>query len=360
MQKANRTGETTVACNGLSMTIIKYNNCDNIDVQFSDGTIVRHKTYQNFKAGNIKNPNINNDYISGKLNKCNKRIGETNIACNGLKMTIIKYRDAKNIDIQFEDGLIIKHKTYNSFKRGEIKHPDMTVHNRIQQKYKHKYINTENIMSNGMIAKCIRYKTYQDADIQFEDGIIINHVPIYRFLKGNIMHPTKNSYTKRTENCKHTHMGELSVSSDNLNAQIIKYNNANDITIRFENGITKHNVKYYNFRNGRFAMPNKINNTIIKSFAYKLNDDWYYICYHPDWTEDKILSIKEIYNIRCPKISEKKVMHKRFTKNELKLIMDFSIPNEQLAKQLNRSLSSIVTKRSRIKHNINNLTSTTI
>ena len=39
------------------MTIIKYRKSEDIDIQFEDETIVKNKTYNNFKKGNIKNPN---------------------------------------------------------------------------------------------------------------------------------------------------------------------------------------------------------------------------------------------------------------------------------------------------------------
>jgi hypothetical protein len=45
-----------------------------------------------------------------------ERIGETQINNQGLKMTIIEYRSNIDIDVQFEDGTILKHKTYNKFK----------------------------------------------------------------------------------------------------------------------------------------------------------------------------------------------------------------------------------------------------
>ena len=51
------------------------------------------------------------------------RVGETNINNQGLKMTIIEYKGAKNIDIQFEDGVIVYNKSYDKFKIGRIKHP---------------------------------------------------------------------------------------------------------------------------------------------------------------------------------------------------------------------------------------------
>lgn len=52
------------------------------------------------------------------------RIGETNIALNGQVMTIIEYRGCKNIDIQFEDGTIVKNKSYSCFERGKIRNPN--------------------------------------------------------------------------------------------------------------------------------------------------------------------------------------------------------------------------------------------
>ena len=55
------------------------------------------------------------------MSKFIDRTGEVNIAKNGLKMTIIDYRFSKDIDIQFEDGTIVKNKTYQSFKKGTIK-----------------------------------------------------------------------------------------------------------------------------------------------------------------------------------------------------------------------------------------------
>ena len=36
----DRTGETKTTRHGQVMTIIKYNNCHDIDVEFDDGTIV--------------------------------------------------------------------------------------------------------------------------------------------------------------------------------------------------------------------------------------------------------------------------------------------------------------------------------
>ena len=51
------------------------------------------------------------------------RTGEISYNNQGEKMTIIAYRKAIDIDIQFEDGIIIYNKSYANFKNGKIKHP---------------------------------------------------------------------------------------------------------------------------------------------------------------------------------------------------------------------------------------------
>lgn len=52
----DRTGETKTTRHGQVMTIIKYNNCHDIDVEFDDGTIVENVEYSNFVKDTIKNP----------------------------------------------------------------------------------------------------------------------------------------------------------------------------------------------------------------------------------------------------------------------------------------------------------------
>lgn len=112
----DRTGEIGYNNQNERMIIIVYRNCKDIDVQFEDGSIAYHKYYYDFKHGKIKHPNYN------KLQSIN-RIGETNYSTQGYKMTIIKYDKSNNIDIQFEDGIIVYHKAYHDFKKGLIKHP---------------------------------------------------------------------------------------------------------------------------------------------------------------------------------------------------------------------------------------------
>ena len=52
----DRTGETRKTKHNQTMTIIKYNNCHDIDVRFDDGVIIKNTDYRNFKSDAIKNP----------------------------------------------------------------------------------------------------------------------------------------------------------------------------------------------------------------------------------------------------------------------------------------------------------------
>ena len=53
---SERIGETRIMNNGLSAKIIDYRNCDNIDVEYEDGTILYNRRYGHFSSGNIRHP----------------------------------------------------------------------------------------------------------------------------------------------------------------------------------------------------------------------------------------------------------------------------------------------------------------
>lgn len=60
----------------------------------------------------------------------NTRIGQENYNNQGCMMTIIAYRNAKDIDVKFIDGTVITNKKYCDFKKGIIKNPNCaSVHN---------------------------------------------------------------------------------------------------------------------------------------------------------------------------------------------------------------------------------------
>ena len=102
--KIDRTGEKRVMNCGLEAEIIAYRGTNDIDVKFEDGYIAYNKQYTRFKKGMIRS----------HLEEEN-RLGEERLMNCGLKAKIIKYNNAKDIDVEFEDGIVVKHKAYGSF-----------------------------------------------------------------------------------------------------------------------------------------------------------------------------------------------------------------------------------------------------
>ena len=183
-RKINRIGESAIANCGMKMTIVAYRGAMDIDVEFDDGTVVLHKTYSHFQKGNIKNPKLAKSFDT----LC--REGEQNVAKNGLQMTIIVYRNTRDIDVQFDDKekTIVRHKTYQCFKRGEIKNPN--------QKHGAKF---KNRTGESAIATCgkkmtiIAYRSATDIDVEFDDGTVVFNKSYSHFKKGKINYPARLS-----------------------------------------------------------------------------------------------------------------------------------------------------------------------
>ena len=57
------------------------------------------------------------------MERKDERLNEIGYNNNGERMTIIRYGDALDIDIQFDDGTIVEHKQYNDFLKGKIRNP---------------------------------------------------------------------------------------------------------------------------------------------------------------------------------------------------------------------------------------------
>ena len=86
----------------------------------------------------------------------------------GMKATIIRYGKADDIDVRFEDGTVVEHRRYGTFKKGEIAKQNIkaSVENRLGETW---------MMNCGMEATIIRYGRCEDIDIRFEDGAVVEH-----------------------------------------------------------------------------------------------------------------------------------------------------------------------------------------
>mgnify|MGYP000843797179 CR=1 FL=1 len=226
----DRVGEENIASNGMKMKIIAYRGCNDVDIQFEDGTVVKNKSYKMFKEGYIKNPT----FLVSK-----ERIGEISIATNGMKMKILAYRNTNDIDVQFEDGTIVCNKTYYSFKRGHIANPLFSRVGEVSTAY------------NGMKMKLIEYRSCNDIDVQFENGVVVKNRTYGSFKKGEI--GLENSVLR---------VGEKTIANNGMEIKIIEYRSCNDIDVQFENGVIVKNKTYSCFKSGEIGLPKDYNKRV--------------------------------------------------------------------------------------------------
>ena len=269
-----RIGETNIANCGMKMTIIEYRNSMDIDVKFENGYISRNKSYANFKKGIILNYDTKNS----------DKIGKTNIANCGMKMTIIEYRKTSDIDVKFEDGAIVKHRTYTQFKLGQILNPNIRQYN------------FEGVSSKGQKMKIIKFHNYNDITVKFEDGTIIEHSSYQRFKSGRIKNP--NFIEKEKYYC-------TNFASIGLNMKVINYKNSKDVDIEFEDGEIVKGKNFTAFKKGFIKHPKFVTGNLISknyfgfevNFAFKTNDKVYYHARNLKTDKEFVMTLQEIYQM---------------------------------------------------------------
>ena len=180
--KIDRVGETRVMKCGMEAIIIRYGGATDIDVRFEDGTVIKNRWYGNFKKGEIANPNIKTF--------TEVRLGETRMMNCGMEATIIRYGGATDIDVRFEDGAVAKNKAYGEFKKGGIAHPSTTAKARLGETRMMKcgmkatiirYENADDINICFEDGKVVEHKTYR----AFKKGIL--HIKIQTFLSKPVL-----------------------------------------------------------------------------------------------------------------------------------------------------------------------------
>ena len=193
------------------------------------------------------------------------RVGETNKMKNGMMATIIAYIECHNIDVQFEDGVIVTHKKYLDFKRGSIGHP--TVKTKPAFHYpSHK--GTVIHSKKWGIVECVRYNRSNDFDICFRDYNITKHCKCYASF-------IKDEYAP-TNNVKHLPIGATSFNSKysqwmtviDSKIQVSPYKRF--YKVRFEDGYTTpwlQNTTQFN--KGEIYNPNAYKQLMEKTYLGK-------------------------------------------------------------------------------------------
>lgn len=143
---------------GMDCEIIEYFRHDDITVRFTDGVIIKNRTFNEFKNGRIKNKNI-------KQLKTN-RLGEEIYNKDGNLLKIIRYDGAKDIDVIMNNERIFKNKTYCDFKNKCI--------GNISCKNKEFLMGLSNKNIYNENFTVIEYNNYLNIVVEFDNGYRMN------------------------------------------------------------------------------------------------------------------------------------------------------------------------------------------
>lgn len=201
------------------------------------------------------------------MGKIVNRVGEVKKANNGLMMRIIAYRSRRDIDIEFEDGVIVYHRRYDNFILGSIKHPNVKNLNQVNAGFQHKsnlsnnnissrnteakrkYMGMIKTMNNGRSAKLINYIDWGNISVEFDDGTIVTQRTMSSFLNGQISNPNYNVFDKKKE------IGTVKISKCGFKVKLVEYIDAKTkCKVLFEDGILKE-MWYCGFQQGKIIHP---------------------------------------------------------------------------------------------------------
>lgn len=220
-------GEISYSNAGERMKVVDYNDCENIVVEFDDGTI-RVTTYKQFKDGSV----------SKEQEDPHKYIGLRNISKSGESMVVIDARNSHDIDVQFEDGTVRTGCVFTAFKSGSIPKTKKTV-----KEYLKIRVGEKKVMCTGEEFEITDYNGSEDITVRCGD--FEKHTTYSEFRKGTL--------TKRISNIQknsESRIGEINFTKNKEKITIIDYRGSDDVDVQFEDGSIRRNVSYFNFQHG--------------------------------------------------------------------------------------------------------------
>lgn len=155
--------------------------------------------------------------------KFNEFLNKKFISRDGCYFKVIGYTDCNDVDIEFEDGHKAKTSTFNIRNRYVKRDKPFTEIIKDRELYS----------TDGYKYEVIQFNTHRDVDIRFEDGYETK-VPRYLILKERVTRINEKPSIRELAIRKF--MNEKFESVDGVKFKIIKYNNINDISIKFEDG----------------------------------------------------------------------------------------------------------------------------
>lgn len=266
------------------MTIIDYRSADDLDIMFDDGAVVPHATYRRFSEGTIGNPNTENS-----RNTRTHRLGKSGVNQNGMKITIIAYRSATDIDVLFEDGYVAEHTHYCNFANKNVPYPGFSLrtHN-----VKNAHLGEKNVANNGMEMTIIAYRHYSDIDVQFTDGAVVT-TAYKEFSLGKVGNPNIH---KSAADFKAERVNAVTVNNQGISMQIIKYINSKNSVVRFETGCEIRISNYARFCVGRtqHPVPYQVGIISMDKLAYTFGDQGNFYCHCTKCGHTDIMTIPEM------------------------------------------------------------------
>lgn len=237
-KQIDRTGEEGISIGGQKMTIIRYADDHDLDVQLEDGEVAKRQYYVDFKYGYVyrNSPNSIGEY------------SRTNVS---ERITLIRYGSPTDVDVQFTDGTIVTNVWYAEFRHGTIENPK----NRYKSSFYRGPRNPDRLGKTETIhcinlgqrnrdfeykATIIRYEDENDMDIRFEDGAVIRNISDGYLRSGLLIHP------------KDERQGQIQMSKYGLKMKIVSYESSTEIEVVFEDAsyIPVRGKSYYQFLQG--------------------------------------------------------------------------------------------------------------
>ena len=242
-QYVNKTFELK---HGHTFTITEYRNNNDVDGHFEDGVIRTNVSINSLKKGSLLHPD----------DTMPDRVGMVNIMYNGVKATIIEYRKYTDIDVRLENGEILRHCDYKAWEDGRLPPPrsnSFTIH----KNQRELHVGQQQIQNNTHLATIIEYRTYNDIDVQFDDGCIAEHVSYGSFKNGKMLHPQQTPQDIHKQKLREQHIGLKNINENNIPMQITQYEGHKKVLVQFEDGYTIWTTLAH-FQNGTVQHPSGV------------------------------------------------------------------------------------------------------
>lgn len=134
--------------------------------------------------------------------------------------------------------------------------------------------------SCGMNATCIAYRSSEDADFQFENGVVKTHRQWRPFTKGKIRCVSRK---EQSEEDSRTRIGTSRMQKCGMNLTCIAYRGVRDCDFQFEDGYIVTHREWQHFQNGsidRYSADEKIAQKIGQTKIQKCGLSATCIAYH--------------------------------------------------------------------------------